>query len=111
MDQGGAVIHLTLYSHGQTEGGQHIQRTGGLQHGGKGILRTLKQGVLEKQVAAGGACHAQFGQHKDPHPLICALAHEGEDLFRIMTAVGHTDLRCACCGFDESVTHFGSPQG
>ena len=111
VDDRRAVVELAVprIFHRQAQGGEHIQVLGGLQHGGQALLRPFQQGVLEEQVAAGVPGEAQLGQGQHPHPLLVGLPHEGKNLLRIVTAVGHPDLRGAGGHFDKSISHGKAP--
>ena len=101
----GAIIRFVLKTYRQAQGRHHVQALGGLQHGGKGLLRPPQQGGLEEQIPAGIAGEAQLGERQDPHPLAVRLPHQGETALGVIAAVGHPDVGRAGSDFDETITH------
>ena len=107
VEDGGAVVELAVpgVPDGQADGGDHVQVLGGLQDGPEPFLSTPEQGGLEEKVPAGVAGEAQLGEGEDLHPLLGGLPHEGEDLFGVITAVGHPDGRGAGGDFHKTIAH------
>ena len=103
----GAIVQLVVpfVPHRQTDGREDIQVFRGLQDGPQALPGPVQEGVLKKEVGAGVAGQAQLRQYQEFYPLPLGLSHHGENLFRVVPAVGDLDLRRTGSGADESVLH------
>lgn len=109
LDNCGAIIQFVVDPHRQTHCRHHFQVPGGLQHGGKGLLRTPEKGVLVEQVAAAVSGQSQFRQHQHLHAGLLRLAHDGKRLFRVIIAVRQAQLGRTAGHGDETVSHSAKP--
>ena len=71
--------------------------------------RQVQQRVLKKEVAAGVAGQAKFGQHQHLSPQIGRTAHSFQDLTEIMITVSDPQLWACSRDLDEAVFHFFVP--
>ncbi len=103
---GGTVIELMiLVPHRHTQRREHIQLPGLLQNPPQRPLRPVQQSGLQKQVAAGVPGDAQLRQGQHLYPLGRRLPHQGDDLPRVVIAVGHPDFGCARRHLHKAVPH------
>ena len=105
LDHRGAVIELAADPQGHSHRSNHLQIPGGLQHGGKGLLRTPQQRVLIEKIAAGIARQSQFRQNEDLCAGLLRPAHHGERLLRVAGAVRQMDRGTAAGHRDQTVFH------
>ena len=108
-EEGGTVVELAPGPHGQANRQEEVQLLRSRQHLAQGLLRPAKQGVLQKQVAAGVAGQAQLRQAQHLDALLCRLAHKGNTGLGVVGTVGHPDFRGAYSHFDKSVPHVRKP--
>ena len=105
LDHRGAVIEPAADPQGHSHRGDHLQIPGGLQHGGKSLLRAPQQRVLIEKIAAGIARQPQLRQNEDLSAGLLRPTHHGERLLRVAGAVRQMDHGTAAGHRDQTVFH------
>ena len=103
-----AVIQFVVDPQGHAHRRYHLQVARCLQHGGKGLLRTFEQRFLIEEVSAGIARQSQLRQNQHLYPCLLCLSHQIKGFFRIIVAVGQSQLRRAAGDGDKTILHMNT---
>ena len=94
-------------AHRQADQHNDVQPLAGLKDGGKGLLCTAQQGVLQKEVTAGVAGQRKLRQAEQLDVFGRVFAHNADNLLGIIGAVCHTQGRACRSGTDKTIFKSG----
>ncbi len=105
-----AVVELAAHAQGHAHQDQGIQVCGLGRKGGKALLRTGQQLVLQEEVLAGVARDHELRQHDDLGPRVVGLLYAVDAGLNVVVHVRHADARGARRNRDKTVPHENLPR-
>ena len=100
-----AVVQFAPYQQRQAHQSHHVQFFAGVQNALQPGQRSLLEGALQKQVAAGVAREAELREDRQLDAPARSLAQLGDDLLGVIHAVRHPQGGGEGCGFQKTIFH------
>ena len=104
-EDSGAVVQFAPYQQRQAHQSHHVQLFAGVQNALQPGQRSLLEGALQKQVAAGVAREAELREDRQLDAPARGLAQLGDDLLGVIRAVRHPQGGGEGCGFQKTIFH------
>ena len=104
-EDSGAVVQFAPYQQRQAYQSHHVQLFAGVQNALQPGQRSLLEGALQKQVAAGVAREAELREDRQLDAPARGLTQLGDDLLGVIHAVRHPQGGGKGCGFQKTIFH------